>query len=103
MDPRESVEGTKSGAVLRVRVRARARVEGVGWTQAAGIRVAVRPAPEKGKANEAVERAVAAWLGVPPRDLKVISGATGTDKRLSVAGLGVEDLRARVRALAGGE
>lgn len=101
MDPRESVEETKAGAVLRVRVRARARVEGVGWTEAAGVRVAVRPAPEKGKANEAVARAVAAWLGVPPRDVDVISGAGSTDKRLSVDGLGAEDLRARVRALAG--
>ncbi|MFA5891589.1 MAG: DUF167 domain-containing protein [Actinomycetota bacterium] len=100
MNPEDAVEETKAGPVLRVRVRARARADAVGWTAAAGVRVTVRPAPEKGRANEAVVRAIAAWLGVPARDVDVVSGTAAVDKRLSIAGMTTAELRSRVRALA---
>lgn len=93
------VDETRAGPVLRVRVRARARTEGVGGADAAGVRVTVRAAPEKGKANAVVLRVLAEWLGIPPRDLELVSGDTSADKRVLVHGITAAEIRARVRSV----
>jgi uncharacterized protein YggU (UPF0235/DUF167 family) len=42
--------------------------------------------PEDGKANAAVCRLLAAALGVSPRDVQIVSGATNPEKVARVAG-----------------
>jgi uncharacterized protein len=49
-------------------------------------RVAVPPSEDE--ANEALCRLIAKAVGVPPRDVTLIAGATGRIKRLAIAGDG---------------
>src|SRR5262245_13795855 len=50
--------------------------------------VRVRAAPTDGEANTALIRLVAKAVGVPPRDVALVSGATGRLKRLLISGDG---------------
>lgn len=64
------------------------RIDGVG-TASDGrphLKARVRAVPEKGAANKALERLVAAWLGVPAGTVAVAAGATGRLKIVRVAG-----------------
>ena len=61
-----------------------------------GVRVAA--APVDGEANDAVEAAVARWLGVPARDVEVTAGITARTKDVTVDGDPVQLLR-RLQAL----
>lgn len=68
-----------------------------------GLKVEVRAPPEKGKANDAVVKTLAAWLGIPAARLAIQSGESGRDKRVLVRGDSAADLRKRVgERLAGG-
>jgi uncharacterized protein len=79
-----------SGIRLVVRASPRSAREGIdGMVETAhgpALVVRVRAAAEKGEANRAVERAVAAWLGVPRSSVKVATGAKSRLKTLAVSG-----------------
>lgn len=49
--------------------------------------------PVEGAANEALQRLLGRTLGVPPKSITILSGATGRSKRLRIPGLGL--VRAR--------
>lgn len=83
-------------AYLMVRVATGAREEGVvGW-EGTSLRVRVRAAPQKGKANEAVCRLIARRLGVPVSAVAVERGHASRGKLLLVDGLTEEELRRRL-------
>jgi uncharacterized protein (TIGR00251 family) len=63
------------------------------------LKVLVREPPEKGRANEAVERLLAAALRVRRGDVKVVRGHASRDKVVLVRGLREADLRARLKGL----
>ena len=73
---------------LHVRVSpgaARTRVvsrHGDGW------KVSVAAPPEDGRANEAVVGLLAETAGVPRRAVEVVSGRSGRDKTVTLAGIG---------------
>ena len=67
----------------------------VGW-QGDVLRVHVRAAAQRGKANDAVLRLLAAALGVDRRRLHIVRGETSRQKALSVDGLGQAEIRARL-------
>ena len=47
----------------------------------------VSAVPEGGKANRALVKLLAKRLGVDPRDIEIVAGASSRQKRLRVAGL----------------
>ena len=59
-------------------------------------KVRVTAAPEAGKANDAVVRLMAATLGLPRRDVEIVSGHTARDKVVAVAGLEPNDIERRL-------
>ena len=63
------------------------------------LKVLVREPPEKGRANEAVERLLAAALRVRRGDVAVVRGHASRDKVVLVRGLREADLRARLKGL----
>ena len=76
------IERARSGAVIRVKAKPNARSEGVFGVVNEQLVVAVRTPPERGKANEAIVKIVARWLGVPKSSLEILSGAAARDKRI---------------------
>ena len=52
------------------------------------LKVRVRAAPSEGEANDALTRLIAKAMGVPPRDVALIAGATARIKRLAISGHG---------------
>ena len=85
-------------AYLNVRVTPGARQDGVvGW-QGTALKVKVRAAPEKGKANAAVCALIARTLGVPPTAVAVERGHTARGKLLLIDGLTEEEMLRRLGA-----
>ena len=90
------------GIAFAVRAAPGASRERVVGVHGEALKVAVAAPPEKGKANARLLAVLAQALGVPPRDLELLSGAGSRDKRVLVRGLPLAELRARLQALVGG-
>ena len=70
----------------------------------AGWKVRVNAPPEDGKANAAVVLLLAAELGVPARDVEILSGHASRDKTVALAGIDSDEIERRLaRASAGGK
>jgi uncharacterized protein YggU (UPF0235/DUF167 family) len=79
----------KGGIELFVRLTPRSSKDEVAGVEAgadgrAHLAARVRAVPDKGKANEALERLVADWLGVPRSSVRVSAGATQRLKTLRI-------------------
>lgn len=99
-DWRAAVKPARDGASLDVEVVPGARESRFpagynAWR--ARIEAKVRAPPEDGQANAELCALVAAALGVPPSAVRVSAGHTSRRKTLLVAGLGVDEVLARLR------
>ena len=91
------MEGPVTAARITVRVTPRAaRNEIDGWSEDGTLRVHVTAAPTDGKANAAVLRLIAKTLGIPARDVRLISGSMSRTKIVEIDGPSVAEVRARL-------
>jgi hypothetical protein len=67
----------------------------LGW-QGDVLRLRVAAPAQRGKANEAVLRLLAAALGIERRRLRIVRGATSRQKVILVEGLDEAEVRARL-------
>lgn len=79
------------GIDIAVRLTPKAAADRVDGVETASdgrphLKARVRAVPEKGAANKALERLVAAWLGVPASTVAVTAGATARLKTVRVSG-----------------
>ena len=65
------------------------------------LKVAVSAAPERGAANRAVCRLIAAALGLRARQVSVETGLTSPRKTIRIAGSRLEEVRKILTAIAG--
>lgn len=91
----------EGGVVLRVRARPGAKKAGVLGEHDGALRVAVTAPPEGGRANAALEEALAEALGVKRWQVELLSGHVTRDKRFLVRGVGREELAAKLAGLMG--
>jgi uncharacterized protein YggU (UPF0235/DUF167 family) len=61
--------------------------------------VAVRERAIDGAANAAIERAVAAWLGIGVRAVSIVHGASGRHKQLELQGVDPQTLSERLTSV----
>ena len=94
-----SLEETSAGIVLPVKAQPGARRNGVVGEHVGLLKVAVTQAPEKGKANEAIIEVLAALLELKRNQLRLVAGATSSQKRFLVTGVSLDELRQRVGRL----
>ncbi len=92
------LESRAQGVVLPVRAQAGARNNGIQGEHDGALKVSVTQAPEKGKANKAIVSVLAKQLGLRKSQIKLISGETSSQKRFSIAGVSVDELRTRIQA-----
>lgn len=60
------------------------------------LKMSVTVAPERGKANAAVEALLAAALGLPKSAVVVVAGHTARTKRIEIAGIDLAEVRKRL-------
>ena len=82
----------EDGIVVSVKVQPNSSKNRVVGEYADQIKIAVTVAPEKGKANKAVIKLFAKWLGIKSSDIQVISGETSRDKELFIRNITEEDV-----------
>jgi len=87
---------TDAGLTLRVRVQPRASRDALSGEREGALVVRLTAPPVEGAANEALARLLGKALGVAPSAVRVVRGATGRDKVVSVAGLGAATARERL-------
>jgi len=87
------------GVRLAVRVRPGASRTRVGGSYDGRLVVAVSARAVSGAATAAALEAVAGALGLRPRNVTLVSGATSRDKVVEVTGLAADELAARWAAL----
>ncbi len=97
----EAIEERDGSLFLRIRA-----IPGAGRTEVGGVRrgaiiVRVNAPPEKGRANHAIERALAAALDLPRRTVALDSGERSREKRFRIEGVDRADLIRRVTPLLG--
>ena len=63
--------------------------------------MAVTQSPEKGKANEAIIEVLADLLELKRNQLRLVSGATSSQKRFLVTGVSLDELQQRIERLLG--
>jgi uncharacterized protein (TIGR00251 family) len=95
------IELTKhgEGTVIPVHAQPGARRNAVLGERAGALRIAVTAAPEKGKANAAIQSLLAESLGCRPSQVQLLSGEASRQKRFLVSGLTPDELRPRVTEL----
>ena len=86
------IRETDGGIVVSVKVQPNSSKDRVVGEYADRIKIAVTVAPEKGKANKAVIKLFAKWLGIKNSDIQIISGETSRDKELFIKNITEEDL-----------
>ena len=64
-----------------------AKRDGIIGERAGALRVAVTAAPEKGKANEAIQSVLAEALGCKANQITLLSGETSRRKRFLIDGI----------------
>lgn len=67
-----------------------------GWLGDA-LKIRVTANPEKGRANAATLALLAGALGIPRRQLSIISGASSPEKTLQIKGLSEREIHIRLR------
>ena len=80
------------GIEIEVIAKPKARREGIDGVHDGALRVAVNAPPDKGKANEALIRVLARFIGVPVSNVSIVSGHGSRRKRIRVMGGSVEAL-----------
>jgi uncharacterized protein (TIGR00251 family) len=85
-----NIRRTATGVMLPVRLTPKsARDEIVGVETFGGeavLKARVRDLPEDGRANTALEKLIAKWLGVPPSRVKVAQGGKSRLKQVAIDG-----------------
>ena len=90
------LEAHENGTVLPVQAQPKAKKNGLAGCHDGALKVQVTQAPEKGKANGALEKVIAKLLGLKKSQVALLSGATSTRKKFLLAGVSVADVQSRI-------
>lgn len=88
---------------VRLHVSPGARRAGVVGRYGDGWKVRVAAPPEAGRANAAVVRLIASAVAVPSESVRLVSGHSGRDKIVELAGVDAEVAARRLASAAGKE
>ncbi len=91
-----ALEAHENGTVLPVQAQPKAKKNGVAGCHDGALKVQVTQAPEKGKANDALEKVIAKSLGLKKSQVSLLSGATSTRKKFLLAGLSIAEVQSRI-------
>jgi len=85
-----NIRHTATGVVVPVRLTPKSARDDVVSVEDFGgeavLRARVRALPEQGRANAALEKLIAKWVGVPPSHVKVAQGGKSRLKQVAIDG-----------------
>ena len=81
------IDSRKDGAVLQLHCQPRAKVTRVVGEHDGCLKVALNSPALENRANDALVRWLAQTVGVPRRDVELISGQTSRKKRVLIRGV----------------
>ena len=90
------IQRTDQGIIISVKVvpgSSRDRIVGVLGNS---LKITTSTAPERGKANQAVTKTLAKALGINTRNVKLISGKTGAQKKFAISEISCSDVRRKL-------
>jgi uncharacterized protein len=87
------------GAEFAVLATPGSSVSKVRGVHGSALKVAVRAAPERGKANDELLDVLAEFFGVARAQVCVNAGETSRNKRVRLSGLSIDSIRARIKTL----
>ena len=87
------------GVALSVLASPSASVSKVRGVHGGALKVAVRSAPENGKANAEIEAVLAAFFGTNKKSVAVISGLSSRNKRVEILGVSLTTAREKIATL----
>ena len=90
------ISATSAGARLTVRVMPRASRTAIEGIRDGRLLIRVTAPPVDDAANEAVVAVLARALTLPPRAIRIVSGTSGRNKTIEIAGLDPAAVRARL-------
>lgn len=94
-----SLKDTKFGIEFDVLATPGSSVSKVRGIHGDALKVAVRAAPERGKANDEVIEVLASFFDVARQNVAILSGETSRNKRVRIAGLSFDSALARIKTL----
>jgi uncharacterized protein (TIGR00251 family) len=92
------IRDTDAGLTLRVRVQPRASRDAFAGEREGALVVRLTAPPVEGAANDALARVLGKALGVAPSAVQVVTGTSGRNKVVSVAGVDAATARKRLGA-----
>jgi uncharacterized protein (TIGR00251 family) len=95
------IEGRDGAVFINIHAVPGSKREGVVGVHGGALKVAVRARPERGRANAALIEALSRVAGVGRSDVEVVAGHSSRGKRVTVRGVTVAALRARVESALG--
>jgi uncharacterized protein (TIGR00251 family) len=98
-DLNNAVVLSADGVVVRVHVQPKSRRDQIVGMHGDRIKLAVTAPPDKGKANDAVVRLIAAALKFSPSRVEILRGDISRQKDLLVRNLNLADVRALLAAV----
>ncbi len=87
-----SIKQTPDGVILSVKAQAAARKNGITGIYAGALKLAVTQTPEKGKANQALQRLIADLLGIKQSQIELVGGETSSRKQFLIRGAKAEQI-----------
>ena len=96
-----AITETAGSVTFAIKVHPRAKKNGITGELGDVLKVSLTTPPVEGRANEACIEFLAKLLKVPRSSVTIASGLKGRNKVIRVAGLSVEQLRARLAQNAG--
>lgn len=97
---RSKITMTASHVDITVFARPNSRKESINLdSDGKTLVVSVSEQPERGKANKAILKHIAKWLGTTTSNITLIQGSASTTKKIRVDGINEAEFRAAVQKL----
>ncbi len=90
------IRETDAGVIVSVIAKPGAKKEDIVGVHGSSLKVAVTAAPEKGKANKAIEKLLAKRLGASAREVEVVAGRASKQKKVRVERITAAEFLARL-------
>lgn len=93
MDGTLNLRKAATGVIATVRLTPKSARDAIEGLEAFGgevvLKARVRALPEGGRANAALEKLIAKWLGLPPSAVEVVQGGKSRIKHVAINGDGI--------------